>query len=128
MSCNSKLPALGISVSTTNAHAGQQQKRVTMGFALLSHPLVPPSGIADVALDTCDFPHLAAVQVSEGINFADAYARAVVLLGIPYPAFKDARVVEKKRFNSHPQNRMRGLISGEQWYSLQAFRAMNQVL
>ncbi len=31
-------------------------------------------------------------KASEGIDFADAHARAVVLLGIPYPAFKDTKV------------------------------------
>lgn len=51
----------------------------------------------------------------------------MVLLGIPYPAFKDAKVIEKKKFNDHATNRRLGLITGEQWYSLQAFRAMNQV-
>ena len=66
-------------------------------------------------------------QVSEGINFADEHARAVVLLGIPFPAFKDAKVRQKKAYNSHPRNRARGLISGDEWYSLQAYRAMNQV-
>ena len=65
--------------------------------------------------------------MSEGINFADENARAVVVLGIPYPAFKDSKVMLKKQFNSHPRNRQRGLVSGDEWYSLQAFRAMNQV-
>ena len=63
--------------------------------------------------------------MTEGL--ADEHARAVVLLGIPFPAFKDAKVKQKKAYNSHPRNRQRGLISGDDWYSLQAYRAMNQV-
>lgn len=65
--------------------------------------------------------------MSEGINFADAHARAVVVLGIPYPNVKDSKVTLKKKFNSHPRNKQRGLVSGDEWYSLQAYRAMNQV-
>lgn len=63
-------------------------------------------------------------KVSEGINFSDANARAVVLIGIPFPAFKDARVVAKKEFNDANRGR---LLSGAAWYQLQGFRAMNQV-
>ena len=37
------------------------------------------------------------MQVSEGINFADAHARAVVVLGVPYPSLKDAKVMLKKQ-------------------------------
>ncbi|GFH06161.1 helicase ATP-binding domain-containing protein, partial [Haematococcus lacustris] len=31
-------------------------------------------------------------KASEGIDFADAHARGVVIVGIPYPALKDTRV------------------------------------
>lgn len=70
-------------------------------------------------------PHI--LQVSEGINFSDENARAVVLLGIPFPAIKDAKVEQKKVFNSSAGNKHLGLVNGSEWYSLQAFRAMNQV-
>jgi fanconi anemia group J protein len=67
-------------------------------------------------------------KVSEGINFSDGNARAVVVLGIPFPNYKDAKVQLKKTFNSAPTNQQRGLISGNDWYNLQAYRAMNQVM
>ena len=67
------------------------------------------------------------LQVSEGINFADCHARAVVLLGIPYPAYKDTKVEQKKAYNDHKDSQARGLVTGTKWYNLQAFRAMNQV-
>lgn len=84
--------------------------------------LTPWDGTLQCASGACR-----AVQVSEGINFADEHARAVVVLGVPYPSLKDSKVNLKKQYNSHPANRRRGLVSGEDWYALQAYRAMNQV-
>jgi len=67
-------------------------------------------------------------KVSEGINFADANARAVVIVGIPFPNAMDAKVDLKKRYNEwHTKHGGKALVSGGEWYSLQAFRAMNQV-
>lgn len=38
-------------------------------------------------------PHTPPIsQASEGINFADGYARGVIILGIPFPAVKDTKV------------------------------------
>lgn len=61
------------------------------------------------------------LQVSEGLNFADANARLVIILGIPFPNIKDSRVDLKKRYNDEG-SRKRGLLTGDQWYSQQAFR------
>ncbi|CAH8516311.1 unnamed protein product [Heterobilharzia americana] len=38
-------------------------------------------------------------KVSEGLDFADAYARLVIAIGIPYPAFKNPQVQQKREFN-----------------------------
>merc|ERR1740124_262460 len=38
-------------------------------------------------------------KVSEGLDFADNNARAVVCVGIPFPAFKDTLVDLKKKYN-----------------------------
>lgn len=38
-------------------------------------------------------------KVSEGLNFADNFARAVIAVGIPYPALKDPQVNEKRAYN-----------------------------
>ena len=35
-------------------------------------------------------------KISEGIDFSDRYARAVLIVGIPYPSFADVRVKLKK--------------------------------
>lgn len=32
------------------------------------------------------------LQVSEGLDFADANARGVIIVGIPFPAVKDTKV------------------------------------
>ncbi|XP_071448454.1 Fanconi anemia group J protein homolog [Hetaerina americana] len=66
-------------------------------------------------------------KVSEGLDFADNNARAVISVGIPYPNFKDTQVELKRQYNNaHSGNR--GLLSGSDWYEIQAFRALNQAL
>ena len=37
-------------------------------------------------------------KVSEGLDFADRNGRAVIITGLPYPPFKDPRVVLKKKY------------------------------
>ena len=37
-------------------------------------------------------------KVAEGIDFIDELCRAIFLVGIPYPPFKDNRVIEKMRY------------------------------
>lgn len=69
-------------------------------------------------------------KVSEGIDFPDRMARAVLLVGIPYPNVKDTRISLKKKYNDmkialEPE-RAGQLLSGGNWYTLQAFRSINQ--
>jgi len=37
-------------------------------------------------------------KVSEGLDFPDWAARAVIIVGIPYAFLKDPKVIEKRRF------------------------------
>jgi fanconi anemia group J protein len=67
-------------------------------------------------------------KVSEGLDFADENARAVINIGIPYPAFKDPRVTLKKEYNDRHCKTGGSLLSGGLWYETQAFRALNQAL
>lgn len=68
-------------------------------------------------------------KVSEGLDFSDQNARGVVVVGIPYPALKDSKVVAKKEYNdSRSRSSKEALLSGERWYEQQAFRALNQAL
>lgn len=47
-------------------------------------------------------------------------------IGIPYAVQNDPVVRLKKEYND--TNRNRGLLSGSEWYSIQAYRALNQAL
>ncbi|BDA46571.1 probable regulator of telomere elongation helicase 1 homolog at N-terminal half [Coccomyxa sp. Obi] len=68
-------------------------------------------------------------KVSEGLDFTDKNARAVIVVGIPFPNVKDTKVNLKKKYNDAGQrDRSRSLLTGDQWYSQQAFRALNQAV
>ncbi|KAK6939097.1 ATP-dependent helicase, C-terminal, partial [Dillenia turbinata] len=64
-------------------------------------------------------------KVSEGIDFSDENARAVIIVGIPFPNINDIKVSQKKKYND-TYKLSRSLLSGSQWYCQQAFRALNQ--
>ncbi|XP_052514364.1 Fanconi anemia group J protein [Budorcas taxicolor] len=66
-------------------------------------------------------------KVSEGLDFSDDNARAVVTIGIPFPNVKDLQVELKKQYNDQ-HSKLRGLLPGRQWYEIQAYRALNQAL
>lgn len=65
-------------------------------------------------------------KVAEGIDFKDNEARCVVTVGIPYAVRKDPIIEMKWEYND--ENTKRGLLKGSDWYSIQAFRALNQAL
>ncbi|XP_076294885.1 Fanconi anemia group J protein homolog [Lasioglossum baleicum] len=65
-------------------------------------------------------------KVAEGIDFRDDEARCVVTVGIPYAVRKDPVIDMKFKYND--MNVARGLLKGSDWYSIQAFRALNQAL
>ena len=68
-------------------------------------------------------------KVSEGMDFADNNARAVICVGIPFPNVKDTLVDLKKKYNDHQRSQKKtGVLSGGEWYEIQAFRALNQAL
>lgn len=62
-------------------------------------------------------------KASEGIDFKDEFARAVIAIGIPYPSIKDPQIGLKKEYNDK-----KGGYNGRLWYEAQAFRALNQAL
>ena len=76
-------------------------------------------------------------KVSEGIDFADKAGRAVILTGIPYAPKADAKVRIKRSFLDNEASAANadakggaggGGLTGEQWYSQTAMRAVNQAL
>ncbi|EGT57459.1 CBN-DOG-1 protein [Caenorhabditis brenneri] len=66
-------------------------------------------------------------KVSEGIDFADDRARVVISVGIPYPNAMDDQVNAKKSYNDMNSKEM-GILTGDEWYTTQAYRALNQAL
>eukprot|EP00092_Neocalanus_flemingeri_P017682 GFUD01019128.1.p1 GENE.GFUD01019128.1~~GFUD01019128.1.p1 ORF type:complete len:936 (+),score=293.78 GFUD01019128.1:31-2838(+) len=67
-------------------------------------------------------------KVAEGLDFADDNGRAVLVTGLPYPPFKDARVELKRQFLDDQIKGKKGSMSGHKWYQLEAFRATNQAI
>lgn len=87
-------------------------------------------------------------KVSEGLDFSDSRARAVIITGIPFPPFKDPKVVLKRQYlenlikhtptkppgsstvsaNKNLQNSKSATLSPDEWYNQQAARAVNQAI
>jgi Fanconi anemia group J protein len=69
-------------------------------------------------------------SISEGMDFSDDQARAVFVFGIPYPNYRDIDVTLKKAYNDiHSKNfTNRRLLSANEWYDAQAYRAIGQAV
>lgn len=67
-------------------------------------------------------------KVSEGIDFSDGNARAVIAVGIPFPSSKQLQVSLKRQYQDKKCKSERKVLNGQQWYQLQAFRALNQAI
>ncbi|XP_058062041.1 LOW QUALITY PROTEIN: regulator of telomere elongation helicase 1 homolog [Anopheles bellator] len=67
-------------------------------------------------------------KVSEGLDFSDNNGRAVMITGLPFPPLMDARVVLKKQYLNVNRTRENEMITGDEWYSLEAARAVNQAI
>jgi Fanconi anemia group J protein len=70
-------------------------------------------------------------RVSEGLDFADDNGRGVVVVGVPYPNVKDLQVQLKRSHNDsmrRDKQQQSNRLSGSEWYSQQAFRALNQAV
>lgn len=66
-------------------------------------------------------------KVSEGMDFKDHQARAVITVGVPYPNVGDMAVRAKKDYNNR-YSRERNLLKGDEWLRVQAYRALNQAV
>ncbi|CAG8526701.1 10742_t:CDS:10 [Paraglomus brasilianum] len=70
-------------------------------------------------------------KVSEGLDFSDARGRAVIITGIPYPPFREPKVVLKRQYLDEVAKKQKTrakALSGDEWYQQQAVRAVNQAL
>ncbi|KAJ3657367.1 hypothetical protein Zmor_009176 [Zophobas morio] len=67
-------------------------------------------------------------KVSEGLDFADVNGRAVFIVGLPYPPLKDPKIILKKRYLDVCNAKDKEYLRGDDWYSLEATRAINQAI
>ncbi|KAJ3323602.1 Fanconi anemia group J protein [Boothiomyces sp. JEL0866] len=66
-------------------------------------------------------------KMSEGIDFANERARGVLCIGLPFPNIADLKVKQKRIYNDAFAFR-NNLLTGSEWFEIQAFRALNQAL
>ncbi len=66
--------------------------------------------------------------MSEGIDFTDGHCRAVLIVGVPFPNTKDLQLRLKKEDHDAKSRSTPGFLNGSAWYTLQAFRALNQAI
>ncbi|CAL1684007.1 unnamed protein product [Lasius platythorax] len=67
-------------------------------------------------------------KVSEGLDFANANGRAVLIIGLPFPPLKDPRVMLKQRYLEEIRTTEKESLTGQEWYQLEASRAVNQAI
>ncbi|NXY47279.1 RTEL1 helicase, partial [Ceuthmochares aereus] len=69
-------------------------------------------------------------KASEGLDFADINGRGVIITGLPFPPRMEPRVVLKMQFLDEMRKSAAGAqyLSGREWYSQQASRAVNQAI
>ncbi|XP_009997011.1 PREDICTED: regulator of telomere elongation helicase 1 [Chaetura pelagica] len=69
-------------------------------------------------------------KASEGLDFADNNGRGVIITGLPFPPRMEPRVVLKMQFLDEMRKSGAGAqyLSGREWYSQQASRAVNQAI
>lgn len=67
-------------------------------------------------------------KVSEGLDFANKYGRAVVITGLPLAPCKDTKIIMKQEYLNENRTRENELPSGQEWYNLSAIRAINQAV
>ena len=69
-------------------------------------------------------------KVSEGLDFADANGRAVIITGLPYPALHEPKVRIKREYldQRHAASPAASPLTGSLWYQQQASRAVNQAI
>ncbi len=70
-------------------------------------------------------------KMSEGIDFADDKARAVICIGSPYANKADLQVKLKEEYNDAKKRAAlpdQHVLDGRTWYTLSAYRALVQLL
>ncbi|XP_045491561.1 regulator of telomere elongation helicase 1 homolog [Colias croceus] len=86
------------------------------------------SKISDPSTRGACFMAVCRGKVSEGLDFADMNGRAVIITGLPFPPLKDPRIILKKKYLEELRAKDKDYLSGDEWYSLEATRAVNQAI
>ncbi|KAJ8723007.1 hypothetical protein PYW07_004187 [Mythimna separata] len=86
------------------------------------------SKISDPSTRGACFMAVCRGKVSEGLDFADMNGRAVIITGLPFPPLKDPRIILKKKYLEELRTKDKQFLSGDEWYSLEATRAVNQAI
>lgn len=112
----------------------EERESSKFAAAILAHRTNVEARVGSILLAVCRG------KVSEGIDFSDEYGRAVVITGLPYPSAFDPKVVLKREIADEEARivyRSEGgalgqnfskVMSGSQWYTTQAVRAVNQAV
>jgi Rad3-related DNA helicase len=69
-------------------------------------------------------------KLSEGVDFKDKDARAVFIIGVPFACVTETKVSLKKEYldRRHHDPLDRYPLSGQEWYILNAIKAVNQAI
>ncbi|XP_055634696.1 regulator of telomere elongation helicase 1 homolog [Toxorhynchites rutilus septentrionalis] len=67
-------------------------------------------------------------KFSEGIDSTEVTGRALMMIGLPLPPSKDTRVMLKKEYLQGLRTEENGLVTGDEWYSIEATRAVNKAI
>ncbi|KAJ0180243.1 hypothetical protein K1T71_003647 [Dendrolimus kikuchii] len=86
------------------------------------------SKISDPSTKGACFMAVCRGKVSEGLDFADMNGRAVIITGLPFPPLRDPRIILKKKYLDELRINDKEFLSGDEWYSLEATRAVNQAI
>ncbi|XP_003375878.1 DNA repair helicase family protein [Trichinella spiralis] len=66
-------------------------------------------------------------KMSEGINFSDALARCVIMVGLPYPDISSSEMkIKMKYLDEHVSNKNSAMNAGREFYENICFKAVNQ--
>lgn len=67
-------------------------------------------------------------KVSEGLDFANKYGRAVIVTGIPLAPCMEPKIKLKRSYQNENRTIENGMLSGYDWYNLDGMRACNQAI
>ncbi|CAG7734544.1 unnamed protein product [Allacma fusca] len=67
-------------------------------------------------------------KLSEGIEFRDNHARALVTIGIPFAPTEDLCLTAKREYQHEIAGANENILDGWEWYCSNAFKALNQAI